>query len=256
MKIKTQPIIFALVFAMLVLLGGGVAVGLATFGLSTAQADTLQQDAAAAPPRTITVVGEGTVSAAPDLATINIGVQVNDQDVTTATDQADQIMADLMAALQAEGIAESDIETAYYNLFIDRPFSPDGQSGDPTYQLSNSLQITVRDLDNLTNILSTAIEAGANNINSVSFSIEDPSDLRSEARREAVSNAEANAEELADLTGVAVGEVVRISEVVDQGAFFVSEQASAVGLGGGGGGITPGEVDISVQLQITYAILQ
>ncbi|MCB9078759.1 MAG: SIMPL domain-containing protein [Anaerolineaceae bacterium] len=252
MNFKTQPLIIALVCAMLVLLGGGVAVGLATFGLSTAQADTLHQDSAT--PRTITVVGEGTVSAAPDIATINLGVQVNDPEVKAATDQADQIMADLIAALKAEGVADKDIETAYYSLYIDRPFGPDGQPGSATYQLSNSLQVTVRDLDNLTNILSVAIEAGANNINSVSFSIEDPSDLRSEARQQAVDEAKTKAEELADLNGVAVGEVVRISEVIDQGIPFASERALAVG--GGGGGITPGDVDINVQLQITYAILQ
>ncbi|MCB0191008.1 MAG: SIMPL domain-containing protein [Anaerolineae bacterium] len=250
MKFKYQPLFIALACAMLVLLGGGVAVGLATFGLSTAQADTLQQDLAN--PRTITVVGEGTVSSTPTLATINIGVQVNDPEVKAATDQADQIMADLIAALKAEGVVDKDMETAYYNLYIDRPFSPDGQPGSATYQLSNSLQITVRDLDNLTNILSTAIEAGANNINSVSFSIEDPSDFQAEARQKAVEQAQAKAAELADLNGVAVGEVVRISEVVDQGVFFASERA----MGGGGGGITPGDVDINVQLQITYAILQ
>ena len=252
MKIKTQPLIIALVCALLVLLGGGVAVGLATFGLSTAQAETLHQDSTI--PRTITVVGEGTVSASPDIATINIGIQVNDPDVKVATDKGDELMANLMDALKAEGVADKDIETAYYNLYIDRPFGPDGQPGSATYQLSNSLQVTVRDLDNLTNILSAAIEAGANNINSVSFSIEDPSGLRSEARQKAVDEAQAKAEELADLNGVAVGEVVRISEVIDQGVPFASERALAIG--GGGGGITPGDVDINVQLQITYAILQ
>lgn len=254
MKIKYQSILILFAATLLIVLSGGVAVGLATFSPSTAQANTLQQDEAST--RTITVVGEGTVSAAPTIATINIGVQVIDPDVAAATDEADQIMADLITALQAEGVAEADIETAYFNLYIDRPFSPEGLTSEPTYQLSNNLQVTIRNLDNLTNILSTAIDAGANNINSVNFSIEDPSDLRSEARQQAVDNALATAEELADLNGVAVGEVVEISEVVQSGGgFFLSEQAS-IGLGGAGGGITPGDVDINVQLQITYAILR
>ena len=120
MKIKTQPLIIALVCALLVLLGGGVAVGLATFGLSTAQAETLHQDSTI--PRTITVVGEGTVSASPDIATINISIQVNDPDVKVATDKGDELMANLIDALKAEGVADKDIETAYYNLYIDRPY--------------------------------------------------------------------------------------------------------------------------------------
>ena len=106
-------------------------------------------------------------------------------------------------------------------------------------------------------MLEAAIEAGANNISSVSFSLSDPSALRTEARQEAVEDARATAEELAELNGVAIGRVVSVSEVISGGAYYVSEVASAAeGLGGGGGPISPGEVSVNVQLQIAYEILQ
>jgi uncharacterized protein YggE len=81
----------------------------------------------------------------------------------------------------------------------------------------------------------------------------------SEARAKAVTDAEARAAELAELNGLAIGPVVSVSEVIDSGAYFVSEQlqSTAVGLGGGGAGpISPGDVTVSAQLQIVYGMLQ
>jgi uncharacterized protein YggE len=143
--------------------------------------------------------------------------------------------------------------------FVDRPYGPQGPSDQVQYQVSNNMQVTIRDLDRVTEILGVAIESGANSINSVEFRLSDTSNLQSEARAKAVDKAKSKAEELAELNGVAVGEVVRISEVVDQGAYFVSEQSYAAkdtGFGGGAGPISPGDVTVTAQLQITYAILQ
>ena len=222
---------------------------------STARPSTLQADSET--PRTITVVGEGQVSGAPDIALANLGVQVADPDVQVATQQAADQMESLLAALRGEGIADKDIQTSYYNLYVDRPYDVEG--GQARYQISNTMQVTVRDLSNLTSILGVAIEAGANTINSVEFKLTDSSQLRADARAQAVSNAQERAEELAELNGVAVGQVLSISEVVDSGAYFVSEQRynAAAGFGGGGGGpISPGDVTINAQIQITYSILQ
>lgn len=255
MKVKYQPVIIAVTVAAMVLIGSALVLGVSSADLPTAQADTLQQDAPAS--RTITVVGEGKVSAPPDMAVVNIGVQVNDPDVQEATQKANDQMDSLIAALKEADVVESDIETSYYNLYVDRPYGPQGPTGEATYQVSNNLQVTIRDLDNLSGILGAAIDAGANNISSINFQISDPSKLRSEARQRAVDNAQTRAQELAELNDVAVGQVVRISEIIDQGAYFVSEQAAAAeGLGGGGPTISPGDVDVTVQLQITYGIVQ
>jgi uncharacterized protein len=253
MKIKYRLSIVAAAGAALFLLGGGVLLGLPRFSADEAQA--FQSDSSL--PRTITVVGEGQISAAPDIAQIIIGVQVSDPDVQVATGQATDDMESLLAALKGEGIAEKDIQTSYYNLYVDRPYGPQGPGGEALYQVSNNVQVTIRNLSRLSQIMKAAIEAGANNISGPTFNLADPSGLRTEARQNAVNDALATATELAELNGVAVGQVVSISEVITSGAYYVSEVASAAyGLGGGGDVISPGEVNVSVQLEITYEILR
>ncbi|MBN1992404.1 MAG: SIMPL domain-containing protein [Anaerolineae bacterium] len=256
MKIKPQSFSLSILGIGLLVLVGVLALGLVRVGLPVAEASELRAETDL--PRTITVVGEGQVSAAPDIAQAFIGVQVSDPDAKVATDKAAQDMNSLLAALKGEGIADKDIQTSYYSVYVDRPYGPQGPTGEVLYQVSNNVQVTIRDLDKVTDILSAAIEAGANSINSVDFRLSDTGRLKSQARTKAVENAQATAQELAKLNGVAVGEVVSISEVIDQGAYYVSEQSyAASGLGGGGAGpISPGDVTVTVQLQITYAILR
>jgi uncharacterized protein YggE len=105
----------------------------------------------------------------------------------------------------------------------------------------------------VTTVLGAAIEAGANNVNSVNFNLSDPEQLLSEARSLAVENAHTKAEELAALNGVEIGEVVSVSEVIG-GVTPVFNEFSAAGIGGGGGPLLPGDVEVSVRLQVTYAI--
>lgn len=266
MRGKYQSLILFAISAVVVVLVGGLILGLAGLYIlaPTAEAQT-QASSAIAPEsqagststRTITVVGEGTISAKPDLAQANIGVEVVGSDVKQASNEAASTMEALLTALQDQGVAEKDIQTSYYNVWVERPYQGPGESGgEAIYHVNNNVMVTIRDLDNVATLLGAAIEAGANNINSINFSVADPSLLRSEARQKAVDNALAEAQELADLNGVEVGEVISVSEVISGGAYYVSElTSSAEGRGGGGGGpISPGEVDLSVQLQVTYAI--
>jgi heat shock protein HslJ len=104
--------------------------------------------------------------------------------------------------------------------------------------------------------LDVAIEAGANSINGVTFQIEDPSSVESDARQSAVEDARAKAEELASLTDVGIGNVVSISEVVGgNGGYYQSNFESAAFDTGAGGGFAPGELNLVMRLQIAYAIL-
>ena len=272
MKNKYHLLGVAALSAVLVLIIGVVALGgliLAGGQFSYLDAPVVEAkslDAGAAVPvaqaapvaeRTITVVGEGKVRAQPDTAQANIGVEVTNRDIQEATSEATTIMQNVLDALMAQGVAENDIQTSYYNVWVERPYQgPDAPQTDaePIYHVNNNVMVTIRDLSNVTGILGAAIEAGANTINGVTFSIAEPGELRSEARQAAVDDAVETAQELAAMNGVEVGEVVNVSEVISDGAYYVSEQAAmAQGLGGGGP-ISPGEVEIQVQLQITYAL--
>lgn len=242
----------------LIIIGAYLFVPAAKVEAQAAPATSVQEEPVESAMRAITVVGEGKVSAAPDTAQASIGVEVIDAEVKQATSKATEMMENILATLKAQGVAETDIQTSYYNVWVERPYNPqDGeQANQVLYHVNNNVMVTIRNLDKVTTTLGAAIEAGANNINSVTFSIADPAALRSQAREKAVANALAEAQELAGFNGVEVGEVVSISEVISGGAYYVSElkMGEQGGFGGGGGPIAPGNVDLSVQLQITYAI--
>jgi uncharacterized protein YggE len=253
MKSKYHLTIMIAAMAAAVLILGGLVIGLVGFSQPVAAAQT---PPAVPAERSITVVGEGKVRVKPDIAQAGIGVEVINVDVKQASDEAAATMQKILDALIAQGVAENDIQTSYFNIWVERPYSPDGsQSGQTIYHVSNTVNVTIRDLSKVTTTLGAAIEAGANTINSITFNIADPAEPQSQARQQAVDDAQAKAQELAGLNGVTLGEVVQVSEVV-QGAMPLFDTASyAQGVGGGGvGPISPGEIEVTVRLQVSYAI--
>ena len=212
--------------------------------------------------RTVTVVGEGVVKIKPDIAQVNIGVEVVKPTVKEASAEANEIMDAVLASLTEAGVEEKDIQTSGFSIWVERVYGPDGSFDDEQnrYHVSNSVFATLRDLDSVGATLDAAIEAGANNIYGVTFSLDDPKSVESDARAKAVENAKAKAEELAALNGVEVGAVVSISEVVGQGGgyfggnFAASQMQYGGGGGGGGTSVSPGELSLSMQLQIAYEL--
>jgi uncharacterized protein len=220
------------------------------------------QDQPAAPaaslPRTITVVGEGTVALQPDIATAQIGVDVSGPTAREASAEAARIMEAILAALEAQDVASKDIQTSNYSIFAER--MGDAMTGRPsghvTYRVNSGVAITVRDLATVGALLDAVIDAGANNIYGVSFSVSNPDRVMAEARRKAAEDARARAEELAALHGVVLGEVVSVSEVIGGSVPMpVLERVSAsAAMGGGALDIQPGELAMAARLQVVYAI--
>ncbi|MCB0190063.1 MAG: SIMPL domain-containing protein, partial [Caldilineaceae bacterium] len=123
------------------------------------------------------------------------------------------------------------------------------------YHVTNQVQVTIRDIDQVGDIIDAAIEAGANSTYGVEFRVDDQDAARSEARAAAIDNANAKAAELAGLTNVTVGQVLSVSEIIGNSGFYGAANTSAAfGLGGGGTPIAAGELQLSVQVQVTYAI--
>ncbi len=204
---------------------------------------------------TITVVGDGTVSIEPDTAQAVIGVETAGDTVKGASAENADIMTAVMAALAEAGIEAKDMQTTGYNVYADRGYGPEGPSQEATYRVSNNVNVIIRDLETVGDILDAAIEAGANNIYGVSFSLDKPSVVESDARAKAIDDARAKAQELADLAGMQLGQVLSISEIVgSNGGFYANSfrNAEAAGLGGGGP-ITPGQLELSMQLQIVFS---
>lgn len=208
--------------------------------------------------RTITVVGEGKVSIKPDRAEALIGVETMGSTVREATQKSTRIMEAILVALHEQGVTDKDIQTSGFSVWTDRggpiPEKVDGEPEEQIiYRVNNTVRVTVNDLDKLSAILDAVIEAGANAIYGISFSIADPSQLETQVRIKAIADAKAKAQELADLAGVRLGPVVSVSEIVGGGILPMTTREMA-GMGGGVGPVSPGEMDFTMQLQVVYAI--
>jgi uncharacterized protein YggE len=212
---------------------------------------------AAAIPGTITVVGEGKVTLEPDIATVTIGVETVTDTVKAASDENNTQVQAVLAALSEQGIADKDMQTSGFSIYAER-FGPDGpvQDSDVRYHVTNNVVVTVRNLDNVGTVLDAAIEAGANNIYGIQFDLDDPSAAESDARSAAIADAQTKASELAKLAGVPLGQIVSVSEVVGgNGAYYAGNFAQqARAMGGGGTPVTPGQLDLVMQLQVVYSI--
>lgn len=250
----------ALVFVAIALVGV-LAVGQGLLPLKTAAQTTTSAASEADASdvlRTITVLGKGTVSTQPDTAQANLGVETVGENVKEATAESSEIMEAIIAALTELDIAERDIQTTNFGVWTERKSGPDGRLSDElTYRVTNTVTVQVRELDQLGAVLDAAIDAGANSVYGVNFYLEESAKAESQAREKAVADALAKATELAGLTEVEVGKVISISEVIGGSSLysnFNAREMAVAGLGGGVGPINPGELDLSLTLQVTYAI--
>lgn len=254
MQIKMRHRAFIITLVLALILGG------AWFGASQLHVAAVSaQESTHTAARTITVIGQGVVDVEPNVARANVGVDVLRPSVEEAATENNRIVDTLLTTLQQLGIDEKDIQTSGFNVYAERyGFGGPVSEEEVQYRVSNSVTVIIRDLDKVSEVLDAAIKAGANNIYGVEFLIEDATAARSEARKLAVESARANAEELAALTGVKVGKILSISEVIGEGGGFYSDTISAVQLGMGAGGappIQPGQLRLTLQLQVTYELV-
>lgn len=169
-------------------------------------------DAAPGTP-TVSVTGQGTVSAPPDVVTLQLGVSVQSSTVADARAQAAQAATAVIAALQADGVAQDDIKTVQFSI------GPryDNQNGQQTlrgYEVDNVVQAKVRALDSVGKVIDDATAAGGNAlvVQSITYSIENTGPLAHQARQQAMDDAKSKAADFAASVGMTVGKVVSIEE--------------------------------------------
>jgi uncharacterized protein YggE len=212
--------------------------------------------------RTITVVGTGKASGAPDVAHVTVGVEAMGPSLQEVVSDNKTKMAALLAALKAQGIADKDIRTTSYNVYVENPQPPQpvvrgsqtAGSAAVTYHVNNQVDVTVRDVAKLGDVLDKAVAAGANNVYGVSFSVDDPTKLQGLARANAIADAKARAQDLAGLTGVTLGDVISVSEVIGSpGPIYPVAMGARASLDSSVP-IQTGELEVSMNVQVTYAI--
>jgi uncharacterized protein YggE len=219
------------------------------------------------PAQTITVIGQGSVHAEPDIARVSIGIETSAESVAEAVQENGAEMDSILAALEDLGIDEKDIQTSNYSVYLDRypetlpravvEGEEEALAPQPVYRVSNMVSVTIRELERVGDVLDGVIEAGANNIWGVSFSLDDPEAAIADARVDAIADALARAGALAELSGVELGPVMSVSEVIGGGAApYAIAMDSVERAAAGGAAISPGELEIGYQVQVSYFIEQ
>lgn len=205
----------------------------------------------------IAVSGTGEVTGTPDTLTMTFGVRIVDESVSTAVERAADRAEAVIAALEAAGVAAEDIQTANYSVHPRYDWRNDTQTliG---YEVTNSVVAKIRDLDAAGATIDAVTDAGGDDVtvSGVRFSIEDNDALVEAARQVAWEDALAKAEQLAELSGVALGAPISISEsfsssgppiAFDEFSFAADGAESATP-------IVPGEQLVAVSLQVQFGI--
>jgi uncharacterized protein YggE len=230
-----------------------VFVSLVVFGLlaacSPSAAPSTQENV-----RSMNVSGTGRVSVVPDMATINIGVRTEADEVADALEGNTRQANAISKALQELGVAKEDIQTSNFNVYPSDRYNPmTGEVEGRYFVVENTVTVKVRDLASLGEVLSTVVDAGANNIYGINFSIEDREAAVAEARQLAIADAKAKAEAIAEAAGVELGELINIS---------VYEGSTPTPYYDGKGGayaesavpIAAGTLTITIEASLTYGL--
>lgn len=206
----------------------------------------------------ITVTGTGSTKVTPDVATVTLGVQSQNERISLAVADNNRRSMLVRQAVLELGVVEGDIRTTYFSVWSQPRYDEFGAlTGETTFFVDNSVLVTVRDVAKLGEILQAAVEAGSNSIQGISFHIEDPTEAEDEARAEAIADAQAKAQELATAAGAQLGEVTSISTSVYVPLPF---QAYAQGMRGGAGGggegppVSVGTYEVQVQITMNYEL--
>jgi uncharacterized protein len=237
----------------------------------------------------ISVSGEGKVEVTPDIATLNLGVTAKAPTVAEAQAQVSTAMDQVMATLNSNGIAEKDIQTQNYTIqqvtspvpspITVTPYnsssgvSSSGSSAGPmappittlppitttpsqviSYQVSNTINVTIRTIDNTGSIIDAVVSAGGNliTINSVNLSVDQPDQYYTQARQLAMTDASNKASQLAKLAGVVLGKATSISESSSTPVYPPIFRSAGVAIPSTS--ISPGEIDITIDVQAVYSI--
>lgn len=193
------------------LLAAGAA-GVAALTLSACDAQSGPTSAApGADTRQVTVVGAGQVQGTPDMLTVNASMEFVAPDATTAMAQTNARQQAVIDGLTELGIDRTDLATTEANL------APQFGADDNTitaYRATNSIDVKIRDLDQASDAIGLIVSTGGNatRINSISYSIEDDSQLVRDARARAFQDAEDRADQYAELAGMNLGKVISITE--------------------------------------------
>lgn len=214
---------------------------------------------------TITVSETGEIYAKPDLALVAFSVITEAKTVGEAMSENTEKMNSIIGAMKDEGIEEKDLKTTSFTIYpryewwkVETeiyPYPP-GKRVLVGYEVQQSLQVKIREMAKIGDIIQGATDAGANQVGDLQFTIDKEDELKKQARGQAIDKAKTKAEELAQQLGVNLVRITHFSESAVAPRFFgLMEEAIGIGMGGGEAPqIETGENKIEVTVTITYEI--
>ncbi len=206
--------------------------------------------------RQITINGYGKVNGSNDIAVTTIGHSNTDKDVAKAQAENKKVMDKILADLKAMGVADKDLQSNY-SIYPDYNYTEEKGQQLVGYRVSNQLTVKIRDLSKVSAILGLAGKYGATEVSGLNFTIDDPENLKNQARNKAVEDAQIKAAQMARALGIRLGEVINFSEwEANSGGPYPMYAAMALEKGGGEPGVSSGSQDVAMNVSITYQIVQ
>jgi uncharacterized protein len=166
------------------------------------------------PTRTLAVTGTAEVSVQPDICYISFGAETFHKTSAREAYRANsELMNALTAAVKAVGVEPKDLQTSSFTVTPQYRYEDAGRKRVfDGYRVYQSLDVKVRNLEKPSSVLDAGMDAGATQVNNVTFAVENPKKYTADARVEAVKAAQAKAQTMAGLTGVRLGKPIGISE--------------------------------------------
>jgi uncharacterized protein len=229
----------------------GIAMALALF----ASRALAQADPAATSIRTIEVQGSGEARTSPDMADLDLAIDTQGKTAEEAANRNAALAAKVIAALKSKLDDKGKITTGGYSLNPQYDQRPSENPRIVGYGAQNTVTVNINELDLVGPLIDSAIAAGANRVNSLSFSVKDDSRARTEAIAIATRDARAQAEALASALGVKLGKVVKATTVSEARPIPMQRMGMAMAMSAKAATpVEPGEVTVPATVYLTFEI--
>jgi uncharacterized protein YggE len=206
--------------------------------------------------------GEGKIYVTPDVAVITLGVESQESSVATAREEAAKAMADVIAAVEALGVEDKDIQTQYFNIYQTTRWNGDKEEV-TGYRVTNTVVVKVRQIEKAGDVIDSAAVAGGDltRVNGINFTVDEPQAYYEKARDKAFDYAKAKAQQLADKAGVKLGDVIYMTESSGNNVYSIAyrnyamaEDAMPVPAAITPTDISIGQLEISATVSLGYNI--
>ena len=199
------------------------------------------------------VDGEGKVTAAPDMATIVLGVESRSTKAAEAVEENARLMNQTINALREAGIIDSQMQTSRFSLTTmpqDEPLTAKAEQEPPVFLATNQVTVKLDDTEGVGQVLDAAVGAGSNSIQEVRFDLKDPTPQNDEAMTLAIKDAQRKAQVAASAAGLELGRILEMTV----GYGYVVEASRSYSYAMAATPIQPGEMEVTASVNLVYEI--